>query len=55
MDDITWLAVGCDTGELVTILEQCAKLRKRWAKNNTVESELAKTEAILFSNNNNRH
>jgi hypothetical protein len=49
VDDITWLAVGDDVAELTKKLEQCAKLSKRWAENNAVEFELAKTEAILFS------
>jgi hypothetical protein len=48
VDDIKWLAVG-DVAELTKKPEQCAKLNKRWAENNAVEFELAKTEAILFS------
>ena len=49
VDDVTWLAVGEDVGLLVRTLERCARWSERWAKDNAVEFETSKTEAILFS------
>jgi phosphoribosyl-AMP cyclohydrolase len=55
VNDIAWLLVWDDVAELTKKLEQCAKLRKRWAENNAVKFELAKTEVILFSKKKRRH
>jgi len=49
LDGVIWLAVGEDVGLLVRTLERYARWSERWAKDNAVEFETSKTEAILFS------
>jgi hypothetical protein len=50
VDNITQLAVGDDAAEQIFFkkMEQCTKLRKRWAEDNVIEFELAKTSDSVF-------
>ena len=51
VDDVTWIVEGVpvDLDDVTAKLEGCARASLRWAENNTVWFETAKTEAILFS------
>jgi ribonuclease HI len=49
VDDVTWLAIGKDIGEVVEKLERCAAVSQEWAQQNAVEFESEKSEAVLFS------
>jgi ribonuclease HI len=51
VDDVTWLAVADNVGELVGKLEECARQSIGWAEANAVRFETSKTEAILFTRN----
>jgi hypothetical protein len=46
--DVCWLAIGSDVTTITTKLEECATLVKEWAKDNVVEFDEAKSEAIFF-------
>jgi hypothetical protein len=48
VDDLSWIASGANVTEIAETLEKCAKIATRWAEQNAVEFDIAKTEAILF-------
>jgi hypothetical protein len=47
VDDLSWIASGANVMEITEILEKCAKIATRWAEQNAVKFDIAKTEAIL--------
>jgi ribonuclease HI len=49
VDDVCWTVRGRDVGEVTTKLEAAAKAAATWAKDNHVEFDIAKTEAVLFT------
>lgn len=48
VDDLSWIASGDNVSEITITLEKCAEIATRWAEQNAVEFDIAKTEAILF-------
>jgi hypothetical protein len=52
VDDLSWIASGANVMEIAETLEKCAKIATRWAEQNAVELDIAKTEAILFAKKN---
>ena len=49
VDDVTWIVEAVDLDDVTAKLKECAQASLRWAENNTVRFETAKTEDILFS------
>ena len=49
MDDVTWVAEGRNTNEVVQCIERCATASLRWVEDDAVRFETSKTEAMLFS------
>ena len=49
VDDVTWFVEGSSIAEIRERLEWCAEESLRWARDNAVQFEVSKTEAILLS------
>jgi hypothetical protein len=49
VDDVAWVVEGEDVGECTQWPEGCAREAQIWAKENTCQFDIEKTEAILFT------
>jgi len=49
VDDVAWVAEGEDVGKCTKRLDRCAAETTLWAKENTCQFDIEKTEAMLFT------
>jgi hypothetical protein len=49
VDDLGWVATGCDVNHVVSILERCAAKSIEWVSRRGLQFDTVKTEAALFT------